>query len=146
MFENWKCPFFDSPEISCLSRYQKTLWKASFGCKLLLNYTYHNMKFHNYYHANRRPSRTRKERKELSAPNAPMGLRWENMRRLQWAKLNGHSWAVQCWEGKQQYSLDSLYWCTAWIRGLVSFFYALLVAFSIWRILDTYSALNLGQF
>ena len=51
-FENWKCPFFDCTQSSCLLRYQKILWESSFGCKNVLNFIHHTMKFHNLHHTN----------------------------------------------------------------------------------------------
>ena len=47
------CPIFVGPQLSCLARYQKILWECSFGCKILLNFTCHTMKFDNCYHSNR---------------------------------------------------------------------------------------------
>ena len=49
-FKNWKYPIFDCPQSSCITWYQKILWRSSFGCKNLLNFMCHTMKFHNCHH------------------------------------------------------------------------------------------------
>ena len=49
------CPIFVGTQLSCLARYQKILWEYSFGCKNLLNFTCHTMKFHNCHHPNVAP-------------------------------------------------------------------------------------------
>ena len=45
-------PFFVSSQLCCFARYQKILWECSFGCKNLLNFTCHTMKFHNCHQTN----------------------------------------------------------------------------------------------
>ena len=44
------CPIFVSSQLSCLARYQKILRGCSFGCKNVLNFTCHTMKFHKCHH------------------------------------------------------------------------------------------------
>ena len=41
------CPIFDGSEWNCLTRYQKILWRCSFGCKNLSNSICLTMKFPN---------------------------------------------------------------------------------------------------
>ena len=45
------CPIFVGSQLSCLARYHIILWGCSLGCKNLLNFNYHTMKFHNCHHA-----------------------------------------------------------------------------------------------
>ena len=49
-FKNGKYPIFDCPQSSCLKRYKNILWVSSFGCKNLLNFICHSLKFHNCHH------------------------------------------------------------------------------------------------
>ena len=46
------CPLFVGSQLSCLAKYQKTLCECSFGCKNLLNFTWHTIRFHNCHHTN----------------------------------------------------------------------------------------------
>ena len=45
------CPIFVGSQLKCIARYQKILWKCSFGWKNLLKFNCHTMKFYNYHHA-----------------------------------------------------------------------------------------------
>ena len=45
------CPIFVGSELSCFARYQKILWKSLLGCKNLLNFTCHTIKFDNCHHS-----------------------------------------------------------------------------------------------
>ena len=45
-------PFFDCPQSSCLTRYQKIILGGSLGCTELLKFICQTMKFHNCHHAN----------------------------------------------------------------------------------------------
>ena len=51
---NQKYPAFDSSQSNSLRRYQKILWRCSFGCKSLSNFFCLTMKFHNCHHTNAR--------------------------------------------------------------------------------------------
>ena len=40
-------PYFVGSQLSSLARYQKIIWECSSGCKDLLNFNYHTLKFYN---------------------------------------------------------------------------------------------------
>ena len=48
-------PIFIGSQLSCLARYQKILWGCSFGCKNLLNFNCHTMKFGDCHYPNGNP-------------------------------------------------------------------------------------------
>ena len=44
------CPIFDGSASNCLTKYQKILWRASLGCRNVLNFTWLTVKFGNHHH------------------------------------------------------------------------------------------------
>ena len=63
-FKNWKYPIFDCPKSSCLTRYEKNFWGSSFGCKNILNFICHTMRFHNSHQTNMHFEDMKKAEKE----------------------------------------------------------------------------------
>ena len=51
--ELWKFPILDSSDSKSLTGYQNILWIWLLGCKNLLNFAWHSMKFHNCHHASK---------------------------------------------------------------------------------------------